>query len=112
MSQAVNASTFRDILSEVEITAGKTTSRIIHDDDDLKVVVFGFAAGEGLPEHSAAFPAVLHFLDGEASVTLGGETISATANTLAHMPARLPHSITAKQDTKMMLSVFKRARSS
>jgi len=31
------------------------------------VVVFGFAQGEELSEHTASMPAVLHFLQGEAN---------------------------------------------
>jgi quercetin dioxygenase-like cupin family protein len=38
-------------------------------------------------------PSVLHFLQGEANVTLGDETVNAKAGTWVHMPKGLRHSI-------------------
>ncbi|GJM39884.1 MAG: hypothetical protein DHS20C20_01660 [Ardenticatenaceae bacterium] len=44
-----------------EIPAESIVSRKVYSDDFLKVALFGFAAGEELTEHTAAFPATLHF---------------------------------------------------
>ncbi len=41
-------------------------------------VLFGFAQGEELSEHTASMPAVLHFLQGEAKLTLGDDTVEAS----------------------------------
>jgi quercetin dioxygenase-like cupin family protein len=78
-------------------------SRTVYKDDDVRVILFGFAPGETLSEHTSSFPAMLHFLEGEANVTLGAEAISAGPGTWAHMPAHLPHSIEAKTTVKMLL---------
>jgi quercetin dioxygenase-like cupin family protein len=86
-----------------EITADSIVSRTFYSDKQLKAVLFGFAAGQELSEHTSAHPAVLHFLAGEATLTLGEETIAARPGTWAHMPARLPHSITAKTAVIMLL---------
>jgi quercetin dioxygenase-like cupin family protein len=43
-------------------------SRTVYEGDDAKVILFAFAPGQALTEHTAARPAVLHFLSGEASV--------------------------------------------
>ncbi len=82
-------------------------SRTIFQDDRLKVVLFGFGAGEELSEHTASKPAVMHFLSGEAAVTLGGETVTAQAGTWIHLAAGLMHAIHAKQPTVMLLLLFK-----
>jgi quercetin dioxygenase-like cupin family protein len=47
----------------------------------LKVVVFGFAAGQELSEHTSSSPAIMHFIQGEAQVTLGTDRIDARPNT-------------------------------
>ena len=39
-------------------------SRTLYADDRLKVIGFGFAAGEELSEHTAQSPAVMHFVRG------------------------------------------------
>ena len=62
-----------DLLREVEPPADGTLSRTLHQDERLKAVLFGFAAGQELSEHTSSTPAVMHFLKGEATVTLGDE---------------------------------------
>tara|TARA_R110001592_G_scaffold321727_1_gene600325 strand:- start:28 stop:255 length:228 start_codon:yes stop_codon:yes gene_type:complete len=72
--------------------------------------LFGFDAGQELSEHTAAVPAMLQFLDGDATVTLGDKTIDAAANTFVHMAAKLPHSISANKPTRMLLLLLKVAK--
>ena len=88
-----------------EIPPESIVSRKVYSDDLLKVTLFGFAAGEELTEHTAAFPATLHFLSGEATVTLGEDTIEAQPGTWIQMPAHLPHSIVAKTAVTMLLTL-------
>ena len=47
--------------------------RAVFTDERIKVLVFPFKAGQTLEEHSAPHPAILHFLEGEADVTLGDD---------------------------------------
>ncbi len=78
-------------------------SRTVYREAGLKVILFGFAAGQSLSEHTAARPAVLHFLAGEADVTLGQEVMTAGPGAWVHMPAHLPHSITARTPVQLLL---------
>lgn len=84
-------------------------SRIVYKDDQVNVTLFAFAAGESLSEHTAAVPAILHILSGEATLELGGETFEGQANTWLHMDARLPHSIVARTPLIMLLILLKGA---
>lgn len=97
-----------NIAREVQPPPGGITSRTIHNDEALKVVLFGFDAGQELSEHTASMPAVMHFLEGEADVTLGDERTAAGPGTWIHMQAGLRHAITAKTPTIMLLSLQKR----
>ncbi|CAD77482.1 MAG TPA: cupin [Rhodopirellula baltica] len=101
---------YADLDAEIEIQKDGTISKTLYQDDSLKVVLFGFDAGQELSEHTAAVPAMLQFLDGDATVTLGEKTIDAAANTFVHMTAKLPHSITANKPTKMLLMLLKGAK--
>lgn len=83
------------------------TSRTIFQDERLKAVMFGFGAGQELSEHTATKPAIMHFLSGEADVTLGGQPVAATAGSWIHMPAGMVHGITAKTPTVMLLLLLK-----
>ena len=71
-------------------------SRVLQKDDFVNVTLFGFSAGEELSGHSAPTPAVLYFLEGEAEVKLGEDTVEAQAGSFVYMPPMLHHGISAK----------------
>ena len=82
-------------------------SRTIFQDSRIKAVLFGFGSGQELSEHTASNPAIMHFLEGEAGVTVGERQVLATAGTWVHMAAGLPHSIVAKTPVIMLLLLLK-----
>jgi quercetin dioxygenase-like cupin family protein len=86
-----------------QIADDSIISRTFLDEENVKGILFGFAAGQELSEHTASRPAILHFLSGEADLTLGSERSEAKAGTWVHMPANLPHSILAKTPVVMVL---------
>ncbi len=90
-----------------EVPSDSILSRTVYNDDRVKVVLFGFAAGQELSEHTASQPAILHFLEGEAHLTLGEDSMEARAGTWVHMPPQLPHSIVAKTPVVMLLLLLK-----
>ena len=98
---------FLDLANEAQPPDKGILSRTLFNDDRLKVVLFGFAQGEELSEHTASMPAVLHFLRGAARLTLGDDTVEATPGTWVHMPKGLRHSIQAKTPVVMLLLLLK-----
>jgi quercetin dioxygenase-like cupin family protein len=98
---------FCDLAKEVLPPDKGILSRTLFNDDRLKVVIFGFAQGEELSEHTASMPAVLQFIEGEATVTLGDDRHEATAGTWIHMPTGLKHSIQARTAVVMLLLLLK-----
>lgn len=97
-----------DLAKETEPPAHGILSRTLLNDDHVKAVIFGFAAGEELSEHTATMPAILHFLAGEATLTLGGDTVEARGGTWIHMPAELPHSVRTTSPVVMLLLLLKK----
>jgi len=55
-------------------------------------------------------PAVLHFLQGEARLTLGDDALEAKAGSWVHMPTGLRHSIQAQTPLVMLLLLVKEPR--
>jgi quercetin dioxygenase-like cupin family protein len=96
-----------DLAKEAEPPADGILSRTIFQDDLVKAVVFGFGQGQELFEHTAAKPALLFFVKGEATVGLGDDMKEAQAGTWVHMPAGLKHSIKAKTPVVMLLVLVK-----
>lgn len=90
-----------------EIAADSIISRTLYGDGQVKAVLFGFAAGQELSEHTASTPAIIHILQGEATLTLGEERREAGPGTWVHMPARLPHALLAKTPVVMLLLLLR-----
>ena len=94
---------------EQETPPNSIISRSLYSDKHLKSILFTFAPGQELSEHTSAQTALLYFVQGEADLTLGNDKMSAQSGTWVHMPPNLPHSIVAKTQVVMLLQMFKTA---
>ena len=57
---------FEEISQAIDtIPTESIVSRTIYRDDHLKAIVFAFAPGQELSEHTASVPAIIQILDGE-----------------------------------------------
>ncbi len=90
-----------------EIPQDTILSRTFYEDERQKYILFGFAAGQELSEHTASQPAVLHFLRGSAAIILGTDEHKAKPGTWVRMAANLSHSIKAETDVLMLLILYK-----
>ena len=96
-----------DLLAQLpEIAPDSIVSRTFYSDEHVKVILFGFAAGQELSEHTASKPAMLHFLQGRARLTLGSDETTAAPGLWVHMPANLPHSVYAETPVVMLLTIL------
>lgn len=105
MSNNATAATLIPDLSALlsDVPAQAILSRTFVRTPDMRGVLFRFAAGEQLSEHTSSHPAILHFLAGTADITLGDESSTVNAGAWAYMPANLPHSIHAVTPVDMLL---------
>jgi quercetin dioxygenase-like cupin family protein len=94
-------------LAAQEIPSEGILSRTLYADDQLKVVLFAFSAGQELSEHTASTPAIIQIVKGEARLMLGSETIEAHTGTWVYMPAQLAHSVQARTPLVMLLILLK-----
>ena len=106
----MNFSYFADLAAEAQIPENGILSRTLYADDHVKVLVFGFAAGQELSAHTAPMSASLYIVSGEARLTLGDEVTAGKAGTYVHMPPQLTHGILALTPVVMMLQMYKQAR--
>ena len=89
-----------------EITPDRIVNKLVSTEGGTKTILFAFAAGQELSEHSAPHTVILHFLSGEAEVSLNGETFTAKPHSWLQMPPRLLHSVHANTDTYMLLTML------
>ena len=90
-----------------EIPTDSIVSRTVHNDASCKGVLFGFAPGQELSEHTASMPAVIHIVSGEGRITLGDKSYDVSAGSWLHMPPQLPHSVIADSPLLMILLLLK-----
>ena len=56
-----------------------------------------------MSEHAASSPTLMHFLGGEATLTLGKESFEIRLGTWVRMNPGLPHSLVTKSPVVMLL---------
>jgi quercetin dioxygenase-like cupin family protein len=99
---------FEDLALEIpDIPSDSIISRTIYQDDHMKTVLFGFAAGQELSEHTASQPALLYFVSGEAQLTLGEDEMRVHQGSWVHMAPRLAHSVHAETPVVMLLVLLR-----
>jgi quercetin dioxygenase-like cupin family protein len=100
---------FENLIAELpEIPPDSIVSRTLYDDEQFKVVLFGFAPGQELSEHTASLSAQLYFAQGEGRLILGEEERHIVPGTWVRMAPRLPHSVHADSQLVMLLLLLKR----
>ncbi len=95
---------FENIAASVEaVPTESIVSRTVSREGGVKAIVFGFAPGQELSEHTASVPAIIQILQGEADLTLGGDHYEVGPGAWARMDPNLPHSIVARTPVIMLL---------
>jgi len=92
---------------EAVISHDRFTTKVVFQDEHIKVVLFGFAPGQQLLEHATPMPAIIHFLRGEAKISLGQDWEEVSAGAWIHLEPTLPHSISAVTEVVMILVQLK-----
>lgn len=86
---------------------GSVVSRTIVKRGTGTLTLFAFDEGQGLSEHTAAFDAVAHLLEGEAEITVSGKPLRTRAGDAVLLPANQPHSLKALGRFKMQLTMIR-----
>jgi len=91
----------------VAYQTGTVASRMIVFKKTGTITAFSFDAGEGLPEHTAPFDAVLMVTDGAAEVQIEGTPYTVRAGEMIILPADKPHAVYAHGRFKMILTMIR-----
>ena len=82
-------------------------SRTLLRTANSRVVLFGFAEGQELTEHTSTQHAVVQILSGECDFSLAGEAHKLKAGDMLYMPPNLPHAAKATTKFSMLLTLSK-----
>jgi quercetin dioxygenase-like cupin family protein len=92
-----------DLLAEAPIPKRGIHSQTLSDEGGVELVLFAFAAGERLSEHTSARPAIIHVLVGTGDLTVGDEALAAGPGTWVRMAPGVRHSLRARTPIVMAL---------
>jgi quercetin dioxygenase-like cupin family protein len=73
------------------------------------ITLFAFDAGEELSELTAPFEALAVTLSGALTLTIGGVDVRTSPQTIALMPANVPHAVQATEASRMLLIMLREA---
>ena len=91
----------------VDYSADSIVSKTVLDKSTGTITLFSFDAGQKLSEHTSPYDAVVQVLDGQASLTIGGEIRQVPAGEIIVMPANVPHAVNAEEKFKMLLTMIR-----
>jgi quercetin dioxygenase-like cupin family protein len=97
------------LASETQFVPNGIVSRTILRTPLVRVVLFGFAEGQELTEHTSTQHALVEILSGACEFSLGGKKYLLKAGSFVHMPPHLAHAVKATEQFSMLLTLFKPA---
>ena len=95
------------LAAETKYAANGIVSRTILRTPNSRVVLFGFAEGQELTEHTSTQHALIQILSGECEFSLAGKPHTVKAGDLIYMPPNLPHAFKASRQFSMLLTLSK-----
>ena len=99
MTETNNLGFIENLAAQIDYSDGSTVMRA----EGVNIVLFSFAAGEELSEHTAAMPVIVEALEGQLEITAEGRTVTLNPGGIVHFTTRLPHAVRAVEASKMAL---------
>jgi quercetin dioxygenase-like cupin family protein len=95
------------LAEETRFVPNGIVSRTVLRTANSRAVLFGFAEGQELTEHTSTQHALIQILSGECEFSLAGISRQAKAGDLIYMPPNLPHAVKATGQFSMLLTLFR-----
>jgi len=95
------------LAEETRFAPNGIVSRTLLRTPNARVVLFGFAAGQELTEHTSTQHALIQILSGECEFDLAGTPHALKSGDLLYMPPNLRHAVKATTQFSMLLTFSK-----
>jgi len=97
------------LAAETQFAPNGIVSRTLLRTPNSRTILFGFAQGQELSEHTSTQHGLMQILSGECEISLAGKPHFLKAGDVTYMPPALAHSLKATQQFSMLLTLFKPA---
>jgi quercetin dioxygenase-like cupin family protein len=91
----------------IDYAPDSIVSKTILDKPVGTITLFAFDEGQQLSEHTAPYDAVVQVIEGRGQLTIGGQPVTVAAGQVVIMPGNVPHSVTADERFKMLLTMIR-----
>ena len=98
-----------DLAEETKFADNGIVSRTVLNTAHSRVILFGFAEGQELSEHTSTQHALVQILSGECEFGLDDQWHALKAGAFLHMRPNQRHAVRAKQPFSMLLTLIKPA---
>lgn len=95
------------LAASVSYADGAIVSKTLLNKKTGTLTLFAFDKGQSLSEHTSPYDATVVILDGEGTMTIGGEIVKAGPGEMVIMPANVPHDVRAETRFKMLLIMIR-----
>ena len=95
------------LAEETKFAANGIVSRTLLRTANSRTVLFGFAEGQELTEHTSTQHALIQVLSGECEFSVAGDLQNLTAGDLLYLPPGMPHAVRATTQFSMLLTLAK-----
>lgn len=96
--QAVNVAPYGATLGAQRTTA-------LFKSEQMEVIRLVLPAGKVMPQHQVTGDITIHCLEGCLHVTWNGSSTELRADQLLFLQGRVPHSVTAQEDTSALVTI-------
>ncbi len=104
-----NSEKIISLAQETQFAPNGIVSRTLLRTPVARVVLFGFAEGQELTEHTSTQHALVQVLSGECEFSLGDKLHSLKPGDFFYMAPGMPHAVKAAKQFSMLLTLFKAA---
>jgi len=98
------------LADETQYAPNGIVSRTLLRTENSRTVLFGFAEGQELTEHTSTQHALIQILSGACEFSLASVPHNLKAGDVLYMPPNLPHAVKATEQFSMLLTLTKPTR--
>lgn len=92
-----------DLLADLPIPSEATTSRVVVNNDVLRVVLFAMDEGQELTDHAAARAVIVQMIEGRVRFTVGDEVHDVATGDVIYLAPNERHAVVAMTPTRFSL---------
>jgi quercetin dioxygenase-like cupin family protein len=92
---------------ELQVQPDVIISKTLFEQKTGTITVFAFDKDQALSEHTAPFDAFVYILSGHMEIRVNSRAINVREGESLIMPANVPHALTARVPTRMLLIMIR-----